>query len=70
MRGDIRIWVARRTSILGLLVKSSSPEVSLNGKLIHISSRFHREAMFTTSYRFLCEATGRLQIGWMCRAIE
>lgn len=50
MRGDIRILVARRKSILGLLVKASSHELTINGKLILISYRFSREA---TYYHFV-----------------
>ena len=58
MKEDIRIWIQKRKSIVGPLVKSSSIGTSLNGKLILISYRFSREATYIISYRFLCEATG------------
>ena len=57
-KGDIRIWIKRRKPILWHLVRSAFPRRPLNGKLILISYRFSYEATYSTSYRFLCEATG------------
>ncbi|MEW6109211.1 MAG: hypothetical protein AB1632_08640, partial [Nitrospirota bacterium] len=57
-RGDIRIWVALRKSIVGHYGKSfSSPHP--NDKYISLWNRFLCEATYIISYRFLREATGR-----------
>jgi len=58
MKEDISIWIQKRKSIVGPLVKSSSIGPSLNGKLILISYQFSLEATYIISYRFLREATG------------
>ena len=58
MRGYIRIWIPWKKSIVGCLVKSSSPVPTFNAKLMLISYRFSYEATYIISYRFLCEATG------------
>ena len=58
MRGYIRTWTTGRKSVVGRPVKSASPGLTLNAKLILISYRFSYEATYIISYRFLCEATG------------
>jgi hypothetical protein len=59
MKRDIMIWSPERKSILWHLVKPSSPDPALDGKLMLIWYRFSHEATIIISYRFLFEAIGK-----------
>jgi hypothetical protein len=58
MRGDTKLWLPERKSIVGHLARSSFVKSPTNGKLMLISYRFAHEATNIISYRFLLEATG------------
>lgn len=60
MRGDTKLWLPERKSIVGHLARSSFVQSTTNGKLMLISYRFSHEATNITSYRFLFEATGKV----------